>query len=231
MRCDDVQHIIGKHNISTCTISDVLDGMGLSCRVLDDTLHRVSGGTKTFCGQAFPVNWVTVRKGPSITASSPSTWAQVRDFLLPGVNSGRGRVYVAGAGQIVTDAALAGGLSITYLSQNLQFEGVVLGGAVRDRDMIRQSEIPVVASNFIPVDTQGAFRVESYGKTCIINNVTVTSEDWVISDGNGTVLVPPSAISEALRRAAAIEQAEDKILKRIASGEELPAIIDEVGRI
>jgi hypothetical protein len=34
-----------------------------------------------------------------------------------------------------------------------------------------------------------------------------------------------------LRRAAAIEQAEDKILKRIASGEELPAIIDEVGRI
>lgn len=231
MRYDDVHHIIKKHNISTCTISDVLDGMGLPCRVLDDSLQRISGSTKKFCGQAFPVNWATVRKGASITAGSPSTWAQVRDFLLPGVTSGRGRVYVAGAGEIVTEAALAGGLSITYLSQNLQFEGVVLGGAVRDRDMLQRSEVPVVASNFIPVDTQGAFRVQSYGENCIINNVTITSEDWVISDGNGTVLVPLSAISEVLRRAAAIEETEDRILKRIASGEELHSIIDEVGRI
>lgn len=231
MRYDDVQHIIGKHSISTCTISDVLDGMGLACRVLDSSLQRMSGDTKTFCGQAFPVSWVTVRKGASITAGSPSTWSEVRDFVLPGVSSGRGRVYVAGAGEIVIEAALAGGLSITYLAQNLQFEGVVLGGAVRDHDMIRRSGIPVVASNFVPVDTQGAFRVQSYGETCIINNVTITSGDWVISDGNGTVLVPPSAMSEVLRRAAAIEQTEDTILKRIASGEELPSIIDEIGRI
>ncbi|HLI76530.1 MAG TPA: hypothetical protein VKV02_06250, partial [Acidobacteriaceae bacterium] len=186
---------------------------------------------RTFCGQAFPVSWVTVRKGASITADSPSTWTQVRDFLVPGVSSGQGRVYVAGTGEIVTDAALAGGLSITYLAQHLQFEGVVLGGAVRDHDMVRRSGIPVVASNFIPVDTQGAFRVQSYGASCIINNVTVTSGDWVISDGNGTVLVPPSAIAEALRRAATIEETEDAILKRIAAGEALPSIIDEVGRI
>ncbi|MGC1284266.1 MAG: hypothetical protein WA895_15125 [Streptosporangiaceae bacterium] len=223
--------LVHKHGISTCTISDVLDGLGVPGAVLDSRLQRMSGGTDMFFGAAVPVSWVTVRKGPQITAGSPSTWAQVRDFLVPDVTDGHGRVYVAGAGNLVTEAALAGGLSVTYLYDSLGFEGVVLGGAIRDRALVEASGCPLVASGFVPTDTQGAFRVQSADERCVVNNVVVRASDWIFSDSNGTVVVPSSLVADVLQKAAAIEETEQQVLKRLRSGHRLPAIIDDVGRI
>jgi regulator of RNase E activity RraA len=231
MTLEAVQSAVREHGISTCTISDVLDGLGVSNAVLDSTLRRLSGGTGMFLGVALPVSWAIVRKGPRITAGSPSTWAQVRDFVVPEVTDGSGRIYVAGAGRLVTDAALAGGLSLTYLLRALHFEGAVLGGAVRDRALVEANGFPVAASNFVPTDTQGAFRVQSVNEACMINNVTIYAGDWVFSDGNGTVVVPPHLLDEVVRAAAAIERTERQILERILAGQRLPEIIDEIGRI
>jgi regulator of RNase E activity RraA len=226
-----VGDLVHKHGISTCTISDVLDGLAVPGAVLDSRLQRMSGGTDMFFGAAVPVSWVTVRKGPQITAAAPSTWAQVRNFLVPDVTDGRGHIYVAGAGDLVTEAALAGGLSVTYLCESLGFEGVVLGGAIRDRALVEASGCPLVASSFVPTDTQGAFRVQSAGESCVINNVVVRTSDWIFSDGNGTVVVPSSLVADVLQKAAAIEETEQQVLKRLRSGHRLPAIIDDVGRI
>jgi regulator of RNase E activity RraA len=228
---DDVQRILHEQDISTCTISDVLDGLGVPNAVLDGRLQRLSGGTGMFAGICVPVSWVAVRKGQSIMAECPSTWTQVRDFLVPEIVEGAGRVYVAGAGPIVTDAALAGGLSVTYLTEVVGFEGMVLGGAIRDRSAVEQSGLPVVASNFVPTDTQGAFRVDSVGESCIIANVVIRADDWIFSDGNGTVVVPRSQLAEVLRAATEIEIAERAISERLHVGERLPGIIDAVGRI
>jgi regulator of RNase E activity RraA len=226
-----VRSAITDYEISTCTISDVLDGLGISNAVLDSRLHRVSGGPAMLAGTAVPVSWVPARKGSRITDQQPSTWQQVREFLLPGMDDGAGRVYVAGAGPLLTDAALAGGMSVTYLTQQLGFEGVVLGGAVRDRAVLDRLPRPVVASNFAPVDTQGAFRVESSGRSCLIGNVAVRCGDWVFSDGNGTVIVPPGAVAEVLRAAIEIENTESQTLTLIAAGHRLPEVIDRTGRI
>jgi regulator of RNase E activity RraA len=226
-----VRGAITEYEISTCSISDVLDGLGITNAVLDSGLHRVSGGSAMFAGTAVPVSWVPTRKGSRITDRQPSTWQQVREFLVPGIHDGRGQVYVAGAGPLVTGAALAGGMSVTYLTQQLGFEGVVLGGAVRDRAVLEKLPRPVVASNFAPVDTQGAFRVESSGRSCLIGNVAVRSGDWVFSDGNGTVVVPPDAVAEVLRAAIEIESTESQMLSLIAAGHRLPEVIDRTGRI
>jgi regulator of RNase E activity RraA len=222
---------IRQARISTCTIADVLDGLGVSAAVLHSGLTRVAGGTGLFFGQALPVRWAPVRKGTSITAASPSTWQQVRDFLVPEITNGRGLVYVAGGGPLITDAALAGGLSATYLSRVLGFEGAVLGGAIRDREVVGASGLPVVASGFVPSDTQGAYRVASVGQLCVIENVVVNSGDWILSDSNGTVVVASELLPEVLRRASEIEATEQAILRRIEAGERLPDIIDHVGRI
>ncbi|WP_020552112.1 hypothetical protein [Embleya scabrispora] len=226
-----VAKTVREHGISTATIADVLDGLGITNRVLDSRLHRVSGGDRLFFGAAYTVGWVMVRKGPSIVAASPSTWQEVRDFLVPEVVDGRGMVYVAGSGPLITDAALAGGLSTTYLLEQLRFEGIVLGGAIRDRDVVEQSTRPVVASNFVPTDTQGAYRVESVGGTCLVEHVLVHTGDWVFSDGNGTVVVPAARLHEVLAAAATTGCTEQDVLRRIRAGERLPNIIDEVGTI
>jgi regulator of RNase E activity RraA len=222
---------VHEHGVSTATIADVLDALGITNRVLDSRLHRVSGDDREFFGAAYTVSWVAVRKGPSIVAPSPSTWQEVRDFLVPQVVDGRGMVYVAGSGPLVTDAALAGGLSTTYLLEQLRFEGIVLGGAIRDRDVVEQSTRPVVASNFVPTDTQGAYRVESAGSSCLVNRVLVHTGDWVFSDGNGTVVVPAARLHEVLAAASTTGRTEEDVLRRIRAGERLPNIIDEVGTI
>jgi len=160
----------------------------------------------------------------------PSTWEQVRGFLVPELKQAAGKVYVAGAGPLVTDAALAGGLSSTYFEQ-LGFEGVVLGGAIRDAEALGTLQIPVVCSNLIPADTQGCFRVVESGASCVIDNLVIHTGDWIVSDANGTVVIPAALFHEVVDRGRKIEALEEQIMKRIRQGERLPEIIDQVGRI
>ncbi|MEU7433854.1 hypothetical protein AB0B07_23945 [Streptomyces sioyaensis] len=222
---------LAETGVSTCAIADALDGLGVPNAVLDSHLRCQSKGTGMSFGAAFPVSWVPVRKSSRISEPGPSTWAEVRDFLVPEVTDGSGRFYVAGAGPLVTDAALAGGMSTTYLIEGLRFEGMILGGAVRDRDLVEQCEAPVVASNFIPTDTQGSYRVVSVGDTCQVGHTLVAGGDWVFTDGNGTVLVPRGLVQKALTAAAAIEESESLTLARVRAGESLPKIVDEMGQI
>lgn len=216
-------------NLSTSTIADVLDAHGYQ-GVVTSRLTRSSGHGRAFCGTAYAVRWAPVRKGHAIVEPQPSTWEQVRGFLVPELKQAAGKVYVAGAGPLVTDAALAGGLSTTYFEQ-LGFEGVVLGGAVRDADVLRTLQIPVVCSNLIPADTQGSFRVVESGTSCVIDNLVIHTGDWIVSDANGTVVIPAAIFHEVVDRGRKIEALEDQITNRIRQGERLPDIIDQVGRI
>lgn len=226
-----VDRIVKAAGITTCTVSDVLDGLGIANAVLDVDIRRVAGASGLFHGAAYPVEWVPNRKGPRITAAGPSTWTQVRDFLVPEVTDGSGRVYVAGSGALIRDAALAGGLSCTYLAEQLRFEGIVLGGAVRDRDVVGRLTTPVLATGYVPVDTQGSYRVASTGGECLVANVVVRHGDWVFADDNGVVVVPADRLAEVLAVAGEIESTERGILDRIAAGERLPDIVDSLGRI
>lgn len=226
-----VDLIVKTAGITTCTVSDVLDGLGIANSVLDVDIRRVAGTSGLFHGAAYPVEWVPNRKGQRITAASPSTWTQVRDFLVPELADGAGRVYLAGSGVLTRDAALAGGLSCTYLAQQLRFEGIVLGGAVRDRDVVTRLSTPVLATGYVPVDTQGGYRVASVGGSCLVANVLVRNGDWVFADDNGVVIVPADRLSEVLDAAERIESVERDILGRIAAGERLPDIVDSLGRI
>nr|MDT0658613.1 hypothetical protein [Micromonospora sp. DSM 115978] len=231
IRHREVDRVVLAAGITTCTVCDVLDGLGVANAVLDVDIRRVAGRSGLFHGAAYTVEWVPNRKGARITDPGPSTWAQVRDFLVPELTDGTGRVYLAGSGPLVRDAALAGGLSCTYLSRQLRFEGVVLGGAVRDRDVVDKLSTPVLATGYVPVDTQGGYRVASVGGSCVVANVLVRTGDWVFADDNGVVVVPADRLTEVLEIAAGIEAVERGILDRMAAGERLPDIVDSLGRI
>lgn len=228
---ETVERLVDEAQMSTCAITDVLDGMGISGAVLPGQLERRAGKTGLTFGTAYTVSWVGVRKGPRIHDPSPSTWQQVRGFLVPEISDGQGQVYVAGAGALLTHAALAGGMSVTYLLEQVGFHAVVLGGAVRDRAVVEAMHRPVVASNFIPTDTQGAYRVSETGTECRIGDVRVTTGDWVFTDGNGTVVVRDDVIVDVLEKAVEVERAEASILQQIRSGRSLAEIIDEGGQI
>ncbi|MHB8623862.1 MAG: RraA family protein [Sulfuricaulis sp.] len=215
--------------LNSGTISDVLDGIQVS-GTLPGVLRRLSGRPGPVVGRAYTVQWAQVRKGRHISEPQPSTWEQIRNFLTPDLKKANGLVYVGGAGDVLTEAALAGGLSATYL-QKVGFEGIVLGGAVRDASILDDLSIPVIGTNFIPTDTQGAYRVAAIGASCRVGEIVINTGDWIVSDTTGTVVIPSSRAEEVVERALEIERLEEQILERLARGERLPEVIDDLKRI
>lgn len=215
--------------ISSSTVIDILDGLQAG-NVLPPQIRAINTPDHYFAAQAYTVSWKMVRKGSDILQAQPSTWEQVNRFLVPELHSGAGLVYVAGAGPLLTHAALAGGMSCTYFEQ-LGFAGVVLGGAVRDLRELMPLAMPVLASNPIPTDTQGAYWVAETGTHCQIEQVTVQSGDLLVSDINGTVVVPMALTAQLLQQALSIDSTENAMLEKIKQGARLPELINITGRI
>ncbi|TKC86267.1 RraA family protein [Trinickia terrae] len=228
MKKDEIRFVY-ERKVNTSTISDILDSLGVDA-ALNEKIGSINRGDHYFAGFAYTVEWARVRKGADILASQESTWEQVKRFLVPEISDGAGLVYVAGAGPVLTSAALAGAMSCTYFDR-LGFEGVVLGGAVRDIPELRELKLPVLASNPVPVDTQGGYRVAGTGGSCVIDNRTVHTGDLIISDSSGTVVVPSALIDTVLERAWKTDEVENEMLRQIRSGSRLPQLVEERRRI
>ncbi|HBO24839.1 MAG TPA: dimethylmenaquinone methyltransferase [Providencia sp.] len=220
---------IKKVKISTSTIIDILDGLK-SGDVLSHQLSSLNKNNYYIVGQAYTVQWKLVKKGKNIIEKQPSTWDQVRQFLVPELKSAEGLIYIAGAGDLIKHAALAGGMSCTYF-QKLGFNAIILGGAVRDINELKDLDIPVIASNITPSDTQGAYYVSETGTSCRIEDNTIYTGDLVISDPNGTVIVPFNLIDKVIDEAMIINSTENTMLEKIKSGQRLPELINQTGRI
>lgn len=220
---------IKKMKISTSTIIDILDGLK-SGDVLSHQLSSLNKNNYYIVGQAYTVQWKLVKKGKNIIEKQPSTWDQVRQFLVPELKSAEGLIYIAGAGDLIKHAALAGGMSCTYF-QKLGFNAIILGGAVRDINELKDLDIPVIASNITPSDTQGAYYVSETGTNCRIEDNIVYTGDLVISDPNGTVIIPFNLIDIVIDEAMIIYSTESTMLEKIKSGQRLPELINQTGRI
>lgn len=215
--------------ISTSTIVDILDELGTG-NVLTSKIKSINCDDFYLVAQAYTVSWKMVRKGGDIQQSQPSTWEQVREFLVPELQQADGLVYVAGSGPLVTEAALAGGMSCTYF-EKMGFAGVILGGAVRDMRELNALDMPVLATNPIPTDTQGAYLVAETGTHCLIEHVTVHSGDLIVADANGIAVIPTLAIAQVMQKALAIDSTENAMLEKIRAGARLPELIALTGRI
>ncbi|HCQ8938214.1 TPA: RraA family protein [Proteus mirabilis] len=221
--------LIKRMQLSTPTLVDILDSLGKTI-VLNSQLKSINLENFYSVGQAYTVQWKLIRKQKSILNKQPSTWEQVSSFLVPEITDAKGLFYIAGGHELITEAALAGGMSCTYFKK-LGFEGVILGGAVRDKKDLTNLTIPVIATNLTPTDTQGAYFVSETGTQCTIEHATICSGDLVISDPNGTVIIPFSLVDNVLEEAIKIDSIENNMLEKIKHGQRLPELINITGRI
>ncbi|MEX5486855.1 hypothetical protein I3679_001490 [Proteus mirabilis] len=74
--------------------------------------------------------------------------------------------------------------------------------------------MPVIATNLTPTDTQGAYFVSETGTQCTIEHATICSGDLVISDPNGTVIIPFSLVDNVLEEAIKIDSIENNMLEK-----------------
>lgn len=181
---------------------------------LSDAMHRRAG-----MKGVFPVVQGVKMVGPAFTVRTfPGDWAKPVEAVE---QAKPGEVIVVEAqgcdravwGELATWSAMAKGLA-----------GVVIDGAVRDVEVIRQLGFPVYARSITPEagDPKG-FGELGVEVTC--GGVKVRPGDWIVGDDNGVIVVPRELAVEAANRAEDVREKEERIRAEIRAGSTLSEVL------
>ncbi|MFA7198751.1 MAG: 3-hexulose-6-phosphate synthase [Methanoculleus sp.] len=179
-----------------------------------DAMHRkgAMAGIVSLCGRIKAV-------GPAVTVRTVAgDWAkpvEAIDVAGPGdvlVISNDGRKDVSPWGELATHSAMNRGVS-----------GVVIDGAARDVDDIRELGFPVFATATVPNagDPKGLGEINTEIVCC---GQEVRSGDWIVADESGVVVVPRERAYEVARRAMEVRKTEERIREEIRRGKTLSEV-------
>jgi 3-hexulose-6-phosphate synthase/6-phospho-3-hexuloisomerase len=157
--------------------------------------------------------------GRAITVQTlPGDWAKPIEVID---RAGGGDVIVIDNGR--ADVAPWGELA-TLSCMNRKVEGVVIDGAVRDVDEIREFNYPVFARAIVP----NAGEPKGYGEigveiTC--GGQIVRTGDYIVGDDSGVVVIPKERAYEIARRAKEVYKTELRIRDEIERGKSLSEVL------
>ncbi|GIN15723.1 methyltransferase [Shouchella clausii] len=112
-----------------------------------------------------------------------------------------------------TSRAILGELMAIYC-QSRGIKGIVVDGAVRDKDVLKNLEIPVYAKAVSP---NGPYK-NGPGEINIpisIGGRVVNPGDIVIGDGDGIITIDPKTAASILEKVKKIQETEANVLKEI----------------
>jgi 4-hydroxy-4-methyl-2-oxoglutarate aldolase len=197
--------------LDTCTVSDALDALGLP--------GAVPGVLPVWEGSKLAGRVVTMRTGPAHGHTSHR-------------HLGTAAIERADPGDVIVIKQVSGGSAtwggLLALAASLrQLGGVVIDGACRDIDEIRELRFPVSARAVLPFTARGRFVEEAVGEPVVIGEVTVAEDDFVIADGSGAAFIDAARIADVLIRAEHLAARERLMAEDLQRGS-LPS--DVLGR-
>lgn len=104
-------------------------------------------------------------------------------------------------------------------------EGVVIDGAARDIDAIKEMDFPVFSRHI----SSNAGEPKGYGETggeIICGAQRVREGDWIVGDESGVVVVPRERAVEVANRALDVKEHEDRIREEIQRGSTLSEVME-----
>jgi len=189
---------------------------GVSAPNVTDAMHRkgAMAGIVSLSGRVRAV-------GPAVTVRTVAgDWAkpvEAIDLARPGdvlVISNDGRRDVSPWGELATHSAKNRGVS-----------GIVIDGAARDVDDIREMGFPVFATATVPNagDPKGLGEINTEIACC---GQEVRPGDWIVADESGVVVVPRERAYEVARRAMEVRKTEERIREEIRRGRTLSEVAE-----
>jgi 4-hydroxy-4-methyl-2-oxoglutarate aldolase len=165
-------------DVPASILSDVCGRRG----ALDGRLRAMRTGLH-LCGPAFTIE---VRPGDNLMIHAALMLARPGDVL---VIDGKGDIHSALIGELMTAHAQAAGIA-----------GMVIDGAVRDIDALRQGSLPIYACATNP---NGPTRTQwgRIGYPVSVGGVGVEPGDLVVGDDDGVVIVPKAQAPDILHAA------------------------------
>lgn len=190
-------------NLTTATISDALDRLGINGQALG--IRSLTTGD-TVAGRAFTVRFVPVAAGEG----------SVGDFI-DDVPAGA-MVVLDNGGR--TDVTVWGEI-LTRMARSNFLAGTVIHGTCRDLGLISQLGYPVFARANTMRTGKDRVRAVVSRDPVSLGSVSVAPGDLVIGDHDGVIVVPRGKEMEVLHAASAIDDAERRIIELIGGGERL----------
>ncbi|WP_340820792.1 3-hexulose-6-phosphate synthase [Methanolobus sp. WCC4] len=187
---------------------------GISTSNISDAMHRKGAMQEIYSmlpGKRMVGTAVTVQtfKGDWAKAVEAIDEAKEGDVIVI-YNGSR---HVAPWGGLATLSALNKGVA-----------GVVIDGAVRDIDDIRNMDLPVFATCNVP----NAGEPKGFGEInseIVCGNQTVRPGDYIVGDDNGVVVIPKERAYEIARRAKEVEKTELRLFEEIRRGSTLSEVM------
>lgn len=197
-----------RQKLYTAVLSDVLDDLGHrnqamppSIRPLDDTLV-MAGYART--GSYREVYRVVPDENPYELEMALIDDLRPDDVAVFGCG---GSSRIAPWGELLTTASRARGAV-----------GCVTDGFVRDIRQIRQLRFPVFHGGIAPLDSKGRGMVAEIDVPIQCAGVAVAPGDLVVGDADGLVVVPRAVEEQAVAKALAKVESEDRTREELAAG-------------
>lgn len=190
--------------IATSTWADALDALGI---------HGVMQGITLRAGKGRVIGVATTAR---------HVWGKLGDFGRSDFAVGR-LVAATGPGKIllvdVGGMAIStfGGIASTAATLQ-KAGGVIIDGACRDVDEIRETGLWMASRHVTPLTGKGRLKLVEMGGTVSIGGVSVDDGDLVIGDDTGIVVIPKDRVYDVLAAAEAALAVDDKVAAGIRSG-------------
>lgn len=114
-------------------------------------------------------------------------------------------------------AGWGGNLSIA--AQQKGISGVIIDGACRDIDEMRELGFPVYGRAAVPTTARGRIMEESFNEKITIGSVEVHPGDFVIADGSGVAFIPYAQVEKVLSMAESIMEKEALMASALRKGD------------
>jgi 4-hydroxy-4-methyl-2-oxoglutarate aldolase len=198
----------------TAVLSDVLDELGYrnqalpaAIRPLDDSLN-MAGFART--GIYREVYRIVPGENPYELEIALVDDLKGNDVAVLGCGGSR---RIAPWGELLSTAARARGAA-----------GCVTDGFVRDIRQIREMKLPVFHAGIAPLDTKGRAQIAEIDVPIHVAGVAVAPGDLVFGDADGVIVVPQAIETQALEKAFAKINSEDRTREELARGVKLAEV-------
>ena len=187
--------------VSTCNISDAFHKQGVMTGILPQSLaHR-----QKMVGRALTVQTANGDWAKPVEAIDR---AKEGDILVVDV----GGAPVAVWGELATHSAMVMGV-----------KGIIIDGAIRDIDDIRDLGFPAFSRTVAPC----AGEPKGYGGIGIevtVGGQRVRTGDWIVGDESGIIVIPKELAVEVANRALDVHERENRTREEIERGSTLSKV-------
>ena len=117
------------------------------------------------------------------------------------------------------ELAFMGELSAEVL-QRRGLLGYIADGGCRDVEVIQRSGFPVYCRYYTPTDIVGRWLPQDLGKTIKIGSVAISTDDYLLADADGIVVIPAQNVTEVLEKTEGVIKSENQVRRGIRDGME-----------